>query len=85
MPDGLGTKRAECRMNELSAKYWKEWRLGVVIWLVGVGGAFAYISGFPDKTDVNDFLMYTSAVVGICAMIDPLLHPWLIKRGLRRA
>jgi hypothetical protein len=71
-------------MNGRSAKYWKEWRQGVLIWLAGVAGAFFYLSSFPEKTDVNDFLMYTSAVVGICAMIDPLLHPWLIKRGLRR-
>jgi hypothetical protein len=72
-------------MNQLTAQYWKEWRLGVIVWLIGVAGAFAYAGVFPDKTSINDFLMFASAVVGVCAMVDPMLHPWLIKRGLRRA
>jgi formate-dependent nitrite reductase membrane component NrfD len=72
-------------MGNISGKYWKEWRIGVVIWLIGVAGAFAYLNTWPEKGNVNDFLMFMSAIVGVCAFIDPFLHPWLIRRGLRKA
>jgi hypothetical protein len=72
-------------MQRNSDKYWREWRLGVVVWLLGVAGAFLYIGAWPDKGDVNDFLMFMSAAVGLYAMLDPFLHPWLIRRGLRKA
>lgn len=71
-------------MSGFSTRYWQEWRLGVMVWLVGVAGAFAYLSAWPEKTGVNSFLMAAAAVVGICAMLDPFLHPLLVRRGLRR-
>lgn len=71
-------------MGDFSAKYWKEWRLAVMLWLIGVAGAFAYMNAWPEKTGVNNFMMLAAAVVGIWALVDPLLHPWLIRRGFRR-
>ena len=71
-------------MSEISPEYWKQWRLGAVLWLIGVAGAFAYLHAWPEKTGVNTFLMLASAAVGIFALVDPLLHPWFIRRGLRR-
>lgn len=72
-------------MSNTSNNYWRQWRQGVMVWLIGVAGAFTYLQLFPERTGVNDFLMASSALVGICAFIDPLLHPWLLRRGLRRA
>jgi hypothetical protein len=72
-------------MGNVSNLYWKEWRLGVTVWLLGVAGAFIYANTWPEKGNVNDFLMFMSAIVGVIAFVDPFLHPWLIRRGLRRA
>ncbi len=71
-------------MIGFSAKYWRQWRLGVLLWLIGVAGAFFYLEAWPEKQGVNSFLMLCAAAVGVFALVDPFLHPWLIKRGYRR-
>jgi len=70
-------------MRRLTPKYWREWRQGVMIWLIGVAGCFTYLHLFPEKQGVNQFLMLASGVFGVLAAIDPLLHTWLIRHGLR--